>query len=107
MPTTVLAVTVVFAVPALLLGARKVFPPLRWEQRRRPLRRAEVVDRVVLTSLRAGILLLLFLLALVATLGCVAALRADVPLPRGVVVACVAVGLLSVLTLTTFARPRR
>lgn len=107
MPVTVLTLTVVFAVPALVLGVRKIAPPLRWEQRRRALRRNEVVDRMVLMALRVGLLLLLFLLALVAAVGSIAAIRGDRQLPQGVVVACVVVGLLSVLTLTTFARPRR
>ncbi|MBA3252552.1 MAG: hypothetical protein H0T66_20125 [Geodermatophilaceae bacterium] len=107
MPATVLTLTVLFAVPALALGVRKVSPPLRWDQRRRRMRRAEAVDRIVVIALRVGLLSLLLLLALVAVVGCIAALRADVQLPGGVVVACVGVALLSLLTLSTFARPRR
>lgn len=107
MSATVLALTVLFAVPALALGVRKISPPQRWEQRRRQMRRAEAVDRMLVIALRVGLLLLLLLLALVAVVGCIAALRADVQLPGGVVVACAGVGLLSLLTLSTFGRPRR
>lgn len=107
MPVAVVVATAVFAIPTLWLGVGKIAPPLRWEQRRHGLRRSEAVDRLVLIALRGGLLLLLLLLALVALVGGVAALRADVTLPNGVVVACVAAVALSILILATFARPRR
>lgn len=107
MPLFVLAVTILTAGPALALGIPKASPPLRWDQRRRPLRSNEVVDRVVVIALRVGILLLLLLLALVAGLGSAAALVADRDLPQGVVVSCIVVVLLATLIVTTFARPRR
>ncbi len=107
MPITVLLVSVVFAIPALALGSRKVFVPRRWDQRRRPLRPGEVIDRVVVMALRAGLLLLLAAMAVLAIVGSAAALKGHVGLPNGVVIACVATALLSLLTLTTFARPHR
>jgi len=107
MPITVLLVSAVFAVPALVLGCRRVYLPRRWDQRRRPLRPGEVVDRAVVTALRAGLLLVLAALAVIAILGSAAALKGNVALPQGVIVACVATALLSILVLTTFGRPRR
>lgn len=107
MPITVLLVSAAFALPALVLGSRKVYVPRRWDQRRRPLVVSEVVDRVVVILLRVGLLLLLTAAAVIAIVGSAAALKGRVGLPQGVVVACVATALLSILTLATFARPRR
>lgn len=107
MTLTVLVVTAAFALPAVLLGSRKVYLPRRWNQRHRRPPARDVIDRLVATGLRLGILLLLTLLALVAVVGSVAALRGDVALPDGVVIAGVGAVLLSILTLTTFGRPRR
>lgn len=107
MPLTVLIVTLVFAVPALGLGVRRVAPRLRWEQRRRRRHKAEIVDRVIVVGLRGLVLLVLLVTTLVTAVGCVAALRADVRLPHGVVILCGVVVGLSILTLATFGRPRR
>lgn len=107
MSLLVLVVTIVSAGPALALGIAKASPPLRWDQRRRRLRRNEVVDRLVVIALRVGILLLLLMLALVAGIGSTAAMIGDRALPNGVVVSCVVVVLLALLIVTTFARPRR
>jgi len=107
MSLTVLIVTAVFALPALVLGSSKVYLPLRWDQRRSTRRMRDVVDRLVAMGVRLVILLLLALLALVAMVGCIAALHGGVSVPNGVVVAGIGAVLLSVLTLATFGRPRR
>ncbi len=107
MSLTVLLVTAAFALPALALGSSKVYLPLRGSQRRKPRPLRETTDRLVVMGVRFGILLLLTLLALIAGVGSVAALRGDVSLPDGVIVACIGAVLLSILTLTTFGRPRR
>ncbi len=107
MTWTVLVVTAVFALPALVLGAMKVYLPRRWDQRRRRLPMRDVFDRMVVMGVRLLIMLALLLLALVVTVGSIAAIHGDVALPNGVVIAGVGAVLLSVLTLATFGRPRR
>jgi len=103
----VLVVTAVSALPALVLGSLNVYLPRRWDQRRRRLPMRDVFDRMVVMGVRLLILLVLLLLYLVATVGSIAAIHGDVTLPDGVVIAGVGAILLSVLTLTTFGRPRR
>lgn len=107
MSWTVLVVTVLFAVPALVLGSTKLYLPMRWDQRRRRLPLRDVLDRMVVMGVRLLIVLTLTLLALVAAVGSIAALHGDVALPDGVVIAGIGAILLSILTLATFGRPRR
>lgn len=107
MSWTVLAVTAVFALPALVLGSLKVYLPRRWDQRGKRLAIRDVFDRMVVMGMRLLIVVVLLLVALVAAVGSIAAIHGDVVLPNGVVIAGVAAVLLSVLTVTTFGRPRR
>ncbi len=107
MPLTLLLVTAAFAGPALVLGAAKVYLPLRWHQRRKRLPWREVIDRMVVMAVRFGVLLLLLLAALVAILGSLATMRSEFSLPDGVVIAGIGAILLSILTIATFGRPRR
>lgn len=107
MSWTVLVVTVVFALPALVLGSLSVYLPRRWDQRRKRLPMRDVFDRMVVMGVRLLIVVVLLLVALVAAVGSIAAIHGDVAMPDGVVIAGVGTVLLSVLTLTTFGRPRR
>jgi hypothetical protein len=107
LPLTVLLCTAAFAVPAVALGSVKVYRPLRREQRRRPMSVRDNVDRLVAMGVRVGILLVLIVFALVALVGSIAALVGEVSVPDGVVLAGIGAMVLSILTLTTFGRPRR
>lgn len=107
MSIVTMVMVVVFGLPALIFGAPQVYPPLRWDQRRRRLRLAERVDLLLGVALRFLVLLAVTVLGVVALVGSVAALQGDVPLPSGVTITGGAVVGLSIWTLTTFGRPRR
>ena len=102
-----MVMVVIFGLPALIFGAPQVYPPPRWDQRRRRLRVVERVDLLLGITLRFLVLLAVTVLGVVALVGSVAALLADIPLPSGVTITGGTVVGLSILTLTTFGRPRR
>lgn len=107
MSWTVLIVTALFAVPALVRGSPRAFPPLRGHLRHKRLPWRAAVDRGVAAGVRLLILTALTLLTVVTAVGTLAALYGHVSLPTGVVFAAIGAVLLSILTLATFGRARR
>ncbi len=104
MPVVVFVVTLAFAAMALVRGIPRVRAARTPLVGGPPLMFRDLVDSVVVTALRVGVVLLTLALAVVALLGSVAAVYGGVSLPRGVYVAAGAVVILSVITLTTFGR---
>lgn len=106
MPVVVFLVTLAFSALALVRGTPQVHATRRPLAGARPLMFRDLLDSVVVTALRGGVLLVTVALAVVALVGSGAALYGGVSLPGGVYVAGGAAVVLSIITLATFGRRR-